>query len=706
MARPPEDTYGPCPCGSGQKYKFCCRERDREQRRAILREVPSAMGPDGEPVVFLDLEEGERLHARGLSLVERGRGREAIPILEKAIEAAPVIPNPYNNLALAYFLDGDVAAAIKVSERVDRAIDPGNTFALGNLVHFYILAGRSRDAERAADRLRGRQPETEDAAVRMTEAFARIGRHEDVLAVTRPESWRGLRRARIAFLQGAAAANLGQYARAQELLRGASGDPDHRERAKRYLDLLARRCGPETLYGDWPYFRCSDWVPPGYLDRNKGNDEALRSCPGLVQGMVADLNDDPAHDEFPIRILRQIGSAAALSVLHRVAEGTFGTVQLRLAALDALCELGEIEEGSAVKLWHDGEWTEVQLRKFEITEEAASTAPAWLVPEVKQVMDALHAGDLVRAEKLGRELLARAPDVPMVLQNLAAVLFAHDKPQEAETMLLRAMALDPGYVFARTSLASLRTSQGRTEEARKILAAIVLPERMHPQAYASFLSAQAKVALAEGNVGAAATAMQALESLPGEDEPSASGAFVRLASSLKSFLDALQQKRERQRRRLLAPDAGLQECLEVSTRERLLSIASALGLVFSAPRRKQAVLDRVAACLSDPGNVRALVDLLPVNVRAAFDDVLTSGGLLSHADFTRRHGSDKADEAAGRRVPETPLGRLKAVGLLAEGVVGGQASVLVPAEIRRALARAGENVRREDLSRHADAAHG
>src|SRR6266545_7788126 len=105
MARPPEDTYGPCPCGSGQKYKFCCRERDREQRRAILREVPSAMGPDGEPVVFLDLEEGERLHARGLSLVERGRGREAIPILENAIEAAPVIPNPYNNLALAYCLD-------------------------------------------------------------------------------------------------------------------------------------------------------------------------------------------------------------------------------------------------------------------------------------------------------------------------------------------------------------------------------------------------------------------------------------------------------------------------------------------------------------------------------------------------------------------------------------------------------------------------
>ncbi len=64
------------------------------------------------------------------------------------------------------------------------------------------------------------------------------------------------------------------------------------------------------------------------------------------------------------------------------------------------------------------------------------------------------------------------------------------------------------------------------------------------------------------------------------------------------------------------------------------------------------------------------------------------------APALRRHGSDKPD--ADRRIPETPLGRLKALGLLAEGLVGGQESVVVPVEIRRTLAGAGEGLRPAD----------
>lgn len=55
-------------------------------------------------------------------------------------------------------------------------------------------------------------------------------------------------------------------------------------------------------------------------------------------------------------------------------------------------------------------------------------------------------------------------------------------------------------------------------------------------------------------------------------------------------------------------------------------------------------------------------------------------------EFTRRHGSDKADgDSWGWRSPESPLGRLKVLGFIAEGTVGGQESVLIPAEVRAAL---------------------
>ena len=313
MPKPREDVYGQCPCGSGRKYKFCCRERERARRREILERVPHTVGPDGKPIVFLDLEEAERLHERGLDLLERGRGREAIPILERAVEAAPLIPNPYNNLALAHFLVGDPLKAIEVAETVDHAIDPRNTFTLGNLVHFYLVVGRERDAEAAGDRLRGRPPENEDAAVRMSEAFARLGRHEEVLRATRPSRWPGLHRARIAFLQGTAAANLGRYALARELLCDTQDDPVHSKRARRYLGLLERGRGPQTLDGDWPYFECFEWTPLDALDRLR-TDERLRSYPGVVRAVVAILNDDPEAGETAVA-LRSEGRERTISEL-------------------------------------------------------------------------------------------------------------------------------------------------------------------------------------------------------------------------------------------------------------------------------------------------------------------------------------------------------------------------------------------------------
>jgi tetratricopeptide (TPR) repeat protein len=664
----------------------------REQRREILERLPHIVGRDGRPIVFLDLEEAECLHERGLDLVESGRGREAIPILEQAVEAAPLIPNPYNNLALAHFLVGDPLKAIEVSERVDRAIDPGNMFTLGNLVHFYLVVGRERDAEAAGDRLRGRPPENEDAAVRMCEAFARLGRHEEVLQATRPSRWHGLRRARIAFLQGTAAANLGRYAFAGELFGDTREDPVHRKRARKYLGLLERRHGPETLDGDWPYFECFEWMPLDGLERLT-TDERLRSYPGVVQAVVAILNDDPEAGETALYLLGQIGSPRAVEVLRRVASGTFGTEGLRLTAMSVLWDLGEVGEKETVPLWRSGEWTEVRCARLEITDEVASAAPSWVMDSAKEIVDAMRSGDHARAEKKGRELAARAPDVPMVLHNLAAALEAQGKLEEAEGLLRRVMEIDPRYVFAPAGLAMIRLQQGRVKEARQVLVSVALPERLHPQAFAYWLSAQAQVALAEGNLDGAATSYDLLRQLPGEDGAGEMpGIAGRLLAGFKSLLEARRKRRDRSRRRLLTPDAGMRACLEDYPREQLDGVAAALGLAGVALLRKGMLLDHVAAWLGEPSNVLSRVGSLPAAASEALRDVLGHGGVLAYADFTRRHGSDESD-GDWWRTPETPLGRLKVLGLLVEGTVGGRESVIVPAEVRTALSPAGANRR-------------
>jgi len=527
MARVDKGANRPCPCGSGRKYRLCCREKVRAQRREILSHAPSAVGPRGEKILLLDLEEGERLHEQGLSLVQRGRGREAIPVLERCIEKVPLIPNPHNNLALAHFHAGDPDRAIETAEHVVRVIDPGNTFARAILVHFYMVVGRTRDAERMGDGLRTSRPESVDAAVRVCEALP----------------------ARIAFLRGTAAANLEDHALAGEYLRQAARDPAHRKRARKYLGLLERHCGPGTLQGDWPYFEALEWMPYTCLER-LGTEPRLRSYPGVVFSLVGILNEAPARGELTVRFLGEIASPQALEILRQVAFGTFGTDDLRFTALSVLRELGEIKKNERVRIWRSGEWTTVECTKVEITEEAATPVPAHVEKLAEEVVSTLHSGDHVRAELRGRALVARAPDYPAAHQNLAVALYAQGKTEEAEAHLRRAMEMDPQYLFAPAALARIRLQQHRIAEAREILRSTELPPRIHPDAYAVFLSAQKEVALAEGKTEAAAMIDQALRRFPGQrrTRPAWGSLAMRLWLGFQSILAARKQRRARKNR--------------------------------------------------------------------------------------------------------------------------------------------------------------
>jgi hypothetical protein len=184
-----------------------------------------------------------------------------------------------------------------------------------------------------------------------------------------------------------------------------------------------------------------------------------------------------------------------------------------------------------------------------------------------------------------------------------------------------------------------------------------------------------------------------LRRLPGEDGvPERPDIVGRLLIDLKSLLDARRKRLDRPRRRLLTPDAGVRACLEGYTSEQLDGVAAALGLAGEAPLGKRRLLDHLAAWLGESSNVLSRVGSLPPAASEALRDVVGRGGVLAYSDFTRRHGSDESD-GHWWRTPETPLGRLKVLGLLAEGTVGGRESVIVPAEVRTALSLGEPNQR-------------
>ena len=699
-------AYRPCHCGSGKLTKFCCR--DHEGSGAPPREgsgfhpgegseAPSRGKaevvlplPDGLPIFLPPNLASGLSQAEALGCLREGRLDEAMEHVSRAIRLTPRSVVAHYNLALLHSLRGEIEAAVRVLERMVSEIAPKNIQALASLIRNYLILGRRDDALELAARLRPLRPGKRDALYKKCDAFARLGDHETVLE----EAEAGLRAFRhppgIAFFAGTAAANLGRYKDARRHLRRARSKPHHRARAKEYLKLLRRSLGPETIDGDWPYFSFNEWASPGLLKRTKVDEEARR-FPGLVEVIVAIINTHPEAAASSVRRLGRIGTPRAVDVLRKIAFGTFGDQAIRMGALGALRGIGELPEGQPVKIWHQGEWREVLLEQTELTEEIPPGVPAEQIPILAEMLSAMGSKEWERALQIGEGLRDMAPEAPVVHQKLGTILQALDRGPEAEVSLRRAFELDRSYLLAPAALMEICLGGGRTAEAREILKGTKLPRKVHPKAYVAYLGACAGLALIDGEVEAVAQTLDALEktaldadALGGTGEPIA----LQAARAFAALKERQRRRQEEQRRHLLPPVPSILECLQPCVAAQLMRMARALELADVSSLPKEPLRARIADHLSRPQVITDTLRSLPPAAHRGLFDVWDAGGAMRFDDFTRRHGSEKEEpREAGSDLPETPLGRLKCLGLLAEGTIRGRECVVIPAELRPILSR-------------------
>ncbi|HEV3026379.1 MAG TPA: SEC-C metal-binding domain-containing protein, partial [Planctomycetota bacterium] len=418
MSKPDENVYRACPCGSGQKYKFCCLDKDRADRRIL-----DNRGGFDTPELLLDA--AEEAHRKGGSLISQMRGREAIPFLERAIQLIPSIPFPHNNLALAQFMEGDIEKALEICERVDRVIDPGNVFALGQRVHYLLLQGRRKEAEETGRRILTLPGRDESAVYKKCEALARLRLHREV----HDTAIRGMplaheNRESLAFFAGTAAANLTDYDEAERLLSEAAKDLAHGRQARAHLERLRRRQGPGTLSGEWPYLEWGHWTMPRFLDRLKAHPDEMKRYPGFVETITCVL-DDRLEDGAILNVLGMLGTPEAIDLLKRIAQGTFGTERMRLEAVSILVDCGTLKADVPLQMWIEGQWRMVRPQRQELSSECASPLPEELREEMLSMLDAMKTYRWARAVALGRSIVAKAPNAPQALFNLAMALRQH-----------------------------------------------------------------------------------------------------------------------------------------------------------------------------------------------------------------------------------------------------------------------------------------
>jgi tetratricopeptide (TPR) repeat protein len=458
--------------------------------------------------------------------------------------------------------------------------------------------------------------------------------------------------------------------------------------------LIKAGHGPDTIEGKWPYFEPQDIMPRDVFEKlvreadNGGPAQArLMKNPVIVDMLAAFLNESggTSRDEGLIELLGRMNHPHAVDLLKRIAEGTFGSDDFRLSALRTLVANGVWDSESPRKMWVRGKWVDIKTQQSAVTTEAESAPmPEGLFP-LYEGLHHVRRGRWKEGEKLWREFLAQAPTFHPAYHNLAVALIQQGHHAEAETHLLKAMELDPGYIFAPCTLAILYLREDRAAEARALLDKMVVPDKVHPDAMATYCSAQIQVAAAEGDMEKAVGWLDLAVKVAPDNvcvkELRKHFKIPRLVEkTLAKMREKVEQEKLQRRRRILSQDAPLAACYGIYSTGELVGMARAIGIDLG-PSQGTDVLSAVCAALGDSETVRAIRRGLLPEETAALREVADAGGRMDYETFTRAHGTDADDEPGWSKQPQSLLGRLKCRGLLVEATVDRRPSVFIPTRI-------------------------
>ena len=493
--------YSECPCGSGKKFKFCCYPSIRDDlprdptradvtdairlrsRAARLTELATKSGP-------LDLDRFHELIGRGLRHLHSGRYREAQSALLQAKDEFGMLPTAYNNLALCALVQGNLKEAEEWVQEVVRRFPTENPFGLAMYADIRYLRGDVIGALDIIDRAERIEPPSVDQAVRVCESMAHFKDHERIVRYAEKSGYAD--DPVMAFFLGIALANLGKYADAARSLRIAvrGTQPDY---VKHILNEVTAGKRPQTICGDWMYFTPESFTLfAGLMKSVKdgGGQQADLSSEALAELVEVETNASIISVSEAIKVLSTSLTKRAERMLDALRSDVSRPECIRTAAENAYAEhFANSDLGKRLRSIPDG-----QIEKMIITEDAATHAPldpAYKESYFKAVRICLdpssRKSDLKEALRLLEDLHAKVPDDPAVSNNYASALARLGRAEEAEAVIRECFAHHPEYVFgAANYLANLMVS-GKMDEARAMIENYRLPQRIHPDAYLSWL---------------------------------------------------------------------------------------------------------------------------------------------------------------------------------------------------------------------------
>lgn len=404
------------------------------------------------------------------------------------------------------------------------------------------------------------------------------------------------------------------------------------------------------------------------------------------------LGAEVEHQETAVQLLHEVGTRQTRNLLKTFALGKEGHEKARMLAAQLLAQAGVFPREEPVRLWIRGQWQEVLLRQYEVSEEFHSAYPKRIQRMIERATMLQHKGKWKQAEKLWEQVLEIHPEVKEAYNNLGGIYEQRGDREQAVAYMKRALEIDPLYVFPRCNLALLALGEDHLEEAREWLRPVADVTQFHPGAMETYVYVQGVLALKDEDFELAERQFSmVLEMNPNHKAAKEYGTRLGLMKSMKKLIayqhEENQKKRERERAKPIEKDAPLAECLPRLTKDDLVAMARALHFSGLTGKRKAEVLKRIAAWLSE--GVDEVVRSLSDRERDALRYVSEEGGMALWEAFTGRYG-DEGEESPYwiYHMPESTLGRLRVHGVLMVGSVEGVEMVLIPSDLREKVREA------------------
>ncbi len=501
MSIPASVLYGPCPCGSGKKFKFCHLEDVRDllpddpTPSEVTQRVRQTMQLFGMINDVDPIEDREAIRTMFAAMKDRDRGRtaDALAGFRKAREMAPKLFTAWNNESLCLWMMNRCQNAVERQEEGLALSADVNAFGWAQLATMDHCLGRDSARNLAIARAKAIAPLSADAAVKVCEALALAGRHRELLDYALGSGFSDT--PTVAFLAGVAAANCGRRDRALELLRSIpEGDLREEQADEIAAEVAAGRKDSVSPLGTWPYFR-----PETYFGTLLVPDALKKPAPEH-RNLLCDL----------VEIMSAAGRMPdddAVGVLAAVGGPRAGAI------LDAIQKRMPVPKRSAGKIVRkrgapkeDSHPDDSRVTKHFISCTSFEENP--LSPEDdKAFQRASHAVNTSRPGTKtfakGRrgleELLARYPDYHRLEFNYAVALLRDGEHDEAVRWCEKIVAEHPDYAFARSALLDDAILNGDFARAKELVDGYRLPARIHPLEMRNWYQALLRYAEATGN---------------------------------------------------------------------------------------------------------------------------------------------------------------------------------------------------------------